>query len=49
MGDQAAEMQERIMGGACQSYDEALGIIGEYVNITSTEDMNQGGMTMGGM
>lgn len=49
MGDQAKEMQERITGGSCQSYTEALGIIGEYVNITSADDMNQGGITMGGM
>lgn len=25
------EMQDRIMGGDCRSYEEALGIIGEYV------------------
>ena len=25
------EMQDRIMGGDCRSYGEALGIIGEYV------------------
>lgn len=25
------EMQDRIMGGGCRSYEEALGIIGEYV------------------
>lgn len=24
-------MQDRIMGGDCHSYEEALGIIGEYV------------------
>ena len=36
-------MTERIT--ACGSYDEALGIIGEYVNITGedeTEDMDEG-------
>ena len=25
------EMQDRIMGGGCRSYEEALGIISEYV------------------
>ncbi len=41
--EQATEMTERIT--ACGSYDEALGIIGEYVNITGedeTEDMDEG-------
>ena len=41
--EQATEMTERITG--CGSYDEALGIIGEYVNITGedeTEDMDEG-------
>lgn len=36
-------MTERITG--CGSYDEALGIIGEYVNITGedeTENMDEG-------
>ena len=35
----------------CSSYDEALGIIGEYVNITGedeSEDENES-ITMGGM
>ena len=27
----AKEMQTRIIGGACHSYEEALGIISEYV------------------
>lgn len=48
--DQAKEMRERITGGDCHSYSEALNIIGEYVNITSrdaqTEEM---GMTWGGV
>ena len=45
MRDQAKEMQDRIMGGDRQSYEEALGIIGEYVNITGPrEDMEIGGM-----
>lgn len=35
MRDQAAEMQQRIMNSG--SYDEALCIIGEYVNITSVD------------
>ena len=34
--EQATEMTERITG--CGSYDEALGIIGEYVNITGSEE-----------
>ena len=41
--EQATEMTERIT--ACGSYDEALGIIGDYVNITGedeTEDMDEG-------
>ena len=37
MKDEAKEMFERITGGSA-SYDEALNIIGEYVNITSTDD-----------
>ena len=45
MADKAKEMTTRITQGA-QSYDEALCIIGEYVNITSVddvdEDMNEG-------
>lgn len=31
MAAEAKEMQTRIMGGACHSYAEALGIISEYV------------------
>ena len=31
MAAEAKEMQTRIMGGACHSYEEALGIISEYV------------------
>ena len=33
MAAEAKEMQTRIMGGACHSYEEALGIISEYVEI----------------
>ena len=43
LAEQAAEMTARIH--ACGSYDEALCIIGEYVNITGdeeTEDMEEG-------
>ena len=36
MPEQAKEMSERIR--ASGSYDEALNIIGEYVNITSAEE-----------
>ncbi len=44
MADQAREMRTRIT--QCQSYHSALSIIGEYVNITSVEEMDQG-MDMG--
>ena len=40
MRDEAKEMQERVMSSG--SYEEALSIIGEYVNITSEEEMNEG-------
>jgi len=39
MNEHAAEMRERIT--ASGSYDAALGIIGEYVNITSVEDYEE--------
>ena len=38
MDDQAKEMWDRITGGDCQSFDQALGIIGEYVNITGPKE-----------
>ena len=42
MSAEASEMSEKVFGSG--SYEEALGIIGEYVNITSVdepgEDMN---------
>lgn len=42
MAAEAAEMTERITHGA-ESYDQALGIIGEYVNITGpAEDLDEG-------
>lgn len=37
MEEQASEMFQRIT--QCQSYDSALNIIGDYVNITSTDDI----------
>ena len=40
MADEAKEMQNRITGSA-QSYSEALNIIGEYVNITSADDVDE--------
>lgn len=45
--EQAGEMRERIMGGSCRDYFEALNIIGEYVNITdgSEPSMDMGDMT----
>ena len=36
MTNEAAEMTQRITGGDCHSYGEALCIIGEYVQITDT-------------
>ena len=39
LGDQAKEMSSRIM--ASGSYDEALCIIGEYVEITSADEENE--------
>ena len=38
MENQAKEMWERITGGDCQSFEQALGIIGEYVNITGPKE-----------
>lgn len=49
MEEQAREMQDRITGGDCPSYDAALSIIGEYVNITGSDEPEQvhlSGMTM---
>ncbi len=43
---QAEEMRQRIMGGECHDYHEALSVIGDYVNITGPEGS---GMEMGGM
>lgn len=37
MNEQASEMMERATTSG--SYDKALGIIGEYVNVTSAEDV----------
>lgn len=37
MQEQAEEMKQRIMGGDCHSYHEALAVIGEYVNITDQD------------
>ena len=43
--NQAREMQDRITGGRCRSYSEALEIIGEYVNISGPgENAETGGM-----
>lgn len=50
MDDRAKEMQQRITGGGCQNYYEALNIIGEYVNITSRDEQQTNmEMTFGGM
>ncbi len=39
LDEQAKEMYDRIQESRC--YDQALGIIGEYVNITSADDMGE--------
>ena len=41
-------MFKRITGGGCRDYYQALGIIGEYVNITGPDEQDNT-MTMGGM
>lgn len=48
MEQQAQEMYKRITGGGCGSYNKALAIIGEYVNITGPAEPEES-MTMGGM
>lgn len=48
LADQAQEMRSRIT--QCHSYDSALAIIGDYVNITSVDDQGEDfaeGMVMG--
>ena len=40
MAEQATEMCERIRN--CGNYYSALGVIGEYVNITSVQDEDEG-------
>ena len=50
MTEQAQEMYERITGGGCHDYYQALGVIGEYVNITGPAEPEESmTMTMGGM
>lgn len=50
MAEQAQEMYERITGGGCHDYYQALGIIGEYVNITGPAEPEESRtMTLGGM
>lgn len=44
MKSEATEMRERVM--ASGSYEEALGIIGEYVNITGGDDGQSDGMNL---
>ena len=41
MADEAKEMQNRIMGGDCHSYEEALRIISEYVETELSRNMDQ--------
>ena len=42
MDEQANQMQKRITGGDCHSYEEALQIILDYVEITSTTEQEEG-------
>lgn len=50
MEQQAEEMLQRITGGDCRDYYQALGIIGEYVNITGPAEPEESmTMTMGGI
>ena len=49
LDDQAREMRERVMGGDCRSYEAALSIIGEYVNITGAHEQDMSMDGMGGM
>ncbi len=37
-------MVEQITNGGCNSYEDALNIIGEYVNITSVNNQAEEGM-----
>ena len=39
MTAESKEMQNRIMGGDCHSYEEALGIISEYVETELSVDI----------
>lgn len=39
LSDEASEMTEKVFGSG--SYEEALGIIGEYVNITSIDEPDE--------
>ena len=39
MSEEASEMTEKVFGSG--SYEEALGIIGEYVNITSIDEHDE--------
>ena len=39
MSTEASDMSEKVLGSG--SYEEALGIIGEYVNITSVDDPSE--------
>ncbi len=49
MQERASEMIQRITGGDCNSYGEALNIIGEYVNITGPEEEEDCSYEMEGM
>ena len=44
MYEQAEKMRQRITGGECHSYEEALMVIADYVNITSAEPEEGMGM-----
>lgn len=47
MAEQAKEMRDKVF--ASGSYDEALCILGDYVNITSVDEMEDTGQQFGGM
>lgn len=50
MVEQAQEMYERITGSGCHNYYQALGIIGEYVNITGPAEPEESmSMIFGGV
>ena len=47
MRDEAQEMRERVLG--CHSYEEALGVLCDYVEPVSEDEMQDGNLKMEGM